>query len=207
VKVYTDIIPEKKILSAHSTRLSSLDILIKHIGVDSCSIIQMNQIHSNNCVFIDDKFETSKNMFIDNTDAIFTMKQNTVLIVKSADCLPILISHPNGLIGAVHAGRKGTINKIIKKTLSRIKTELGLYKDFSFWFGPAICSNCYQIDKDKNLYFDLKTENLKQIKSELGLNFTINYSPFCTSCNNDLFFSYRKEKEKAGRFFHAIALI
>ena len=41
-------------------------------------------------------------------DALITTQKNAALVVRTADCLPILIYHSSGIIAAIHAGRKGT---------------------------------------------------------------------------------------------------
>ncbi|MFC1770766.1 polyphenol oxidase family protein [Candidatus Margulisiibacteriota bacterium] len=206
---HTNLIPEDNLISLHSTKFSDLDKLLKQIKseTDCFTLVQMKQTHSANIIILDGDIENNTKIVLQNTDAVFTMKKNTVLTIKSADCLPILVYHPSGLIGAIHAGRKGTEKKITQKALSLIKSKFAIDKDFVFWFGPAICSGCYQIDEAKDLYYDLKAENLNQILSELKPDgFKINYSSYCTSCDNDLFFSYRKENGITGRIYHAIAL-
>ncbi|MBD3170066.1 MAG: hypothetical protein GF307_11330, partial [candidate division Zixibacteria bacterium] len=51
-------------------------------------------------------------------DAIITAEKDIAISVHTADCLPILVYHPDGFIAAVHAGWRGTLQKIALKTAS-----------------------------------------------------------------------------------------
>ena len=93
-------------------------------------------------------------------------------------------------------------------------------KDIIALIGPAISICCYEVSeevRDKlistvhnstDLYngrnVDLKRINARQLE-ELGVE-NIDICPYCTSCNNDLFFSYRKENGTTERHFAVLAL-
>ena len=78
---------------------------------------------------------------------------------------------------------------------------------FYIWFGPKICFSCYQINKEKDLYYDLYLNNFKQLKESLDeKRYSLISSPFCTKCQNNLWFSYRLEGTQAGRIYSVIGL-
>ncbi len=145
---------------------------------------------------------------VPDTDALWTAETDTLLLVKTADCLPLSFYHPSGIIGVIHAGRKGLNTGIIGHTFREVceaidapkKYDIQLKKNkttrqipFSIHYGPSICVRCYQINKDINLHMDLRQHATAQVHEALkGYSFTESYSPFCTSCHNSLFFSYRK---------------
>jgi YfiH family protein len=68
--------------------------------------------------------------------------------VKTADCLPILILDPvRKISAAVHAGWRGTILRITRKTLQILISEFGSNPgDLHVALGPAIGSCCYEVD-------------------------------------------------------------
>ena len=62
-------------------------------------------------------------------------------------------------------------------------------------------------NKNDKIYIDLKEVNKRQLE-EFGLpTENIDTCPYCTSCNNDLFFSYRKENGTTNRHNAIIKLI
>jgi polyphenol oxidase len=197
----SDLFNTPKITSFISKRNSSFSDVKKLTNTDHLESIEMNQTHSNQVKEITNKEKNSI-----NEDAIFTCEKNILLTVRTADCLPILIAHPNPLIAVIHAGRVGTDNNITYNTLDSIQRKYDLKENFDIYFGPHICKNCYEINPKTKTHYDLSTENISQIKDVLGTSFTIQHNPYCTSCNNDLFFSYRKEGKKAGRFYSSLAI-
>ena len=175
------------------------------------TFVQMQQVHEASIVEITNK-ETLNQEFAKSTkfnfeqvlpgiDASYTSLSNIFLSVKSADCLPILISgvdqdaHP--FIAAAHAGRKGTQKEILLKLLIELYTQYK-FSNISVWFGPAICVDCYQIDKKTNTHFDLIAENKKQIQAFLQENnlsqnaITLKIEHHCTLHEPEKFHSYRK---------------
>ena len=83
--------------------------------------------------------------FAGEGDALFTRAAGTSLLIRTADCIPILFWHPNGLIGAVHAGWRGLEKKILTKTL---QTAGGLVEDLQFAVGPFIGGKSYEVGDD-----------------------------------------------------------
>ncbi len=116
--------------------------------------------------------------------------------VKTADCLPILIYHPLSIIGIVHAGRKGTKQKILQKTLKYINQHFEIKNKLEIFFGPCICSACYQVDRVTDLHYDLINENMKQILSLFNSSqANIWLSHQCTCHQPEKYYSYRREGE------------
>ena len=121
-------------------------------------------------------------------DAMFTKDHGVGLTVKTADCLPILVS-AGPFIGVIHAGREGTLSRISIEMANRLYAY-GI-NNAALWFGPASCVCCYQIDRETNSYFDLIAENKAQWQEIFGSNVQFYCSNDCTQCSPDRFFSYR----------------
>jgi YfiH family protein len=106
--------------------------------ISQVSPIFMNQVHGNEVIEVD-----SNSMSPVTADALITRQVGLPLAVLCADCLPILIRGSN-MVGAIHAGRKGILNGIITETISRMRALGG--DNLVATIGPAICSECYEVD-------------------------------------------------------------
>lgn len=175
------------------------------------NIVIPKQTHSDNIGIV-----YKYNEFL-NTDALILPNTSYAIALKFADCTPLIIYDAKNKIGAIaHAGWRGTASQIGIKTLLKMQQTFSTNpKDVIAVIGPAIGLCCYEVSgdvkekllltvKDKSgLYkdnnVDLKLINARQL-SEIGVT-KIDICPFCTSCNNDLFYSYRKENGTSYRHF------
>ena len=171
--------------------------------------ITLNQQHTNNIAIY------PGNDLTQPFDAIITQKKNIALILKTADCIPIIFyDYKSDTIGVIHAGWKGIYNDIIPKTIKKAQKKFNLsLKDSKFVIGPSIRSCCYEIQNDlkekflnkseKNEKYFIKINNkinlnllemaLDQFKS-LGVNIRkIEIIEQCTQCNKE-YYSYRRDK-------------
>jgi len=180
-------------------------------------IVVAEQIHSSNIKEIG--FSNKGNFEkVEDTDGLLTKEKNIVLIVRTADCLPIIYVEKNqGIIAISHNGWRGTIKKISYKIIEKM-VELGANISFiKVAIGPGIGQCCYSIDEDR--YYQFKDEfdgysdkifrwykgkwhlNLLLLNYLLLLDYgvkkeNIDYFPFCTSCDGKRFFSFRKDNKK-----------
>lgn len=77
-------------------------------------------------------------------DALITDQSETVLMVRVADCVPVLLADPGaGVIGAAHAGREGTAAGVIGACVEEMR-GLGA-ADITAWVGPHVCGGCYEV--------------------------------------------------------------
>jgi len=80
-------------------------------------------------------------------DGIVTTESDLVLLVRSADCVPVLLADPDiGVVGAVHAGRRGMAAGVVPATVARMR-ELGAAK-ITAWVGPHVCGKCYEVPRE-----------------------------------------------------------
>ncbi len=166
-------------------------------------IVTAKQIHSANISNV-----SSGKFFYDNTDALISKIEDSILLLNYADCVPIILYSKKNNIGAVvHAGWRGTVQQIVRKTV----LQMGINpKEITAIIGPSIGKCCFETkedvyhqlisDEDKKelyeikndrYYIDLKLINYYQLK-ETGVN-NIDMCSYCTCCMSDIFFSYRKE--------------
>ncbi len=179
------------LISACSVRPQTLEDLVAELWSETLPLVPLDQIHSSAFIEITDPIPQIQ----PQVDASFTRVPNILLTVRSADCLPILFTHPSGWVGGIHAGRVGTELGITHRVFEHFVQHLNLKDGFEIWFGPCICEACYQIDPLLDIHYNLVKQNLSQLSALLDLSqSTVIQSGYCTSCRNDLFYSYRKEK-------------
>ncbi len=153
-------------------------------------------------------------------DAMITDIPGKMLAIKVADCQPILLFDPaKKVVANIHSGWRGSIQNIIGHTLIKMKTEFNCQpSDIIAGIGPSLGPCCsefihykreipekfwkYKLDND---HFDFWAISHDQLLTQGILSKKIHISRLCTSCNTDLFFSYRKEG-KTGRFAAVIGL-
>ncbi len=76
-------------------------------------------------------------------DAMITDLPGVVCAVKTADCLPILVSNHVGTeVAAIHAGWKGLAAGVIEATFAKMKSP---GSQCLAWIGPAICQNHFEV--------------------------------------------------------------
>jgi YfiH family protein len=162
-------------------------------------LVRLNQQHTSNVLSLTkqnvrSQLNDAQIDLADPADAVLSDRSDVVLSVRTADCLPILLYHPSGIIGAIHAGRKGTDLGILKQTLQSLKAEWGVEKGVQLWFGPAICTDCYQVARDSDVRYDLRAKNKQQAESVYPTNsIQIIDSEHCTFHDNQHWYSYRRE--------------
>jgi len=154
-------------------------------------------------------------------DAFVTDQSGLFCFVRTADCLPILIADTKQhVVGAVHAGWKGTAAGVLLETLACFKKEYGSKsEDLKIAVGPSIGARCYEVGeevvgalKEANLYprpwveagrpgkwyLDIAYANMHLLERAGVKRDQIYLSLACTACDLEKFHSYRKEKGKLG---------
>src|SRR5713226_1154669 len=80
-------------------------------------------------------------------DALITRLPGLLLAVQTADCVPILLADVRRrVVAAVHAGWRGTLRRIVQKTVGRMRMQFGTRpEDLVAALGPAIGGCCYEV--------------------------------------------------------------
>ena len=186
---------------------NSKDVLknLKYIQSISPKIQWINQVHGCNVI----ELPSSETI----ADSVFTRIKNTVCAVRTADCLPILLTNEKGsVVAAIHASWRSMGAGIIEKTIKSINSDSQIYA----WLGPSIGVENYIVGQDvydfykhndpsilnsfvmygKKYKFCLPTAAKKKL-TNLGVSkifgSTIDEG-FCTYNDNARFFSYRRDK-------------
>lgn len=153
-------------------------------------------------------------------DAVVTKREGILIGVQVADCVPILLFDRRKLIiGAVHAGWRGTAAQILKKTIKSMVEHFGSSpEDMAVALGPSIRWSCYHVDdgvknaickatgygkyyieeSDGGYCVDLSSANVLQALSMGVPEENIWSSHECTYCSPDEYYSYRYAKGLTG---------
>ncbi len=221
--IYSDLIPEAEhFFTTRETVIRSqeeyLQDTIKQNKIDICAYLDIDtmrlvsptQTHSANVRIANKTLEAYP-----NTDALILDNYEQAVYLNFADCTPIILYDKKHNVGAIaHAGWRGTVAKIGPKTFELMQEKyLSQPEDLYIVIGPTIAICCYSVGEDvynqlketveditpyyttvyDKIYVDLKGINKQQFL-DIGVpRENIDVCPYCTSCNNNLFFSYRKE--------------
>jgi YfiH family protein len=194
------------------------------LGIASNRLFFPSQVHKTRIVQVAEDTPVDELM---ETDALITNKRGIGLAVMSADCVPIILyDKKNQAIGAIHSGWRGTVARILEKTLHEMQRVYGTQgADVIAGIGPSVCQDSYEVGeevvhavdhafgKDQGLMIpqpegkaklDLWKANALQLLA-FGVPATrIEVSNLCTVKNNNYFFSARRQD--AGRFAAGIVL-
>lgn len=186
-------------------------------------IYSVEQYHSNRVLKIDEGKKQKKEP---RADGIITNKKNVFLLIKTADCFPVVFYDPvKQAVGAVHVGWRGAIQKIFNNAILKMILVFGCEpKDILTGIGPGIRKCCFKhksliqeklpewkkyIEVDK----DWKRLDIAEfIKGQLvnaGIKEkNIEDMGICTSCDKRFFSHFRSLKtgEVQGRFATIIGM-
>lgn len=196
-------------------------------GFSAGAFLRIRQVHGDGIRVLDQ--EPPREGDPPEIDAVVTGRPAIALCIQTADCVPILLADPaRRVIGAVHAGWKGTALKIAEKTADTFIRRFGSSPgDILALIGPAIGPCCYEVDSpvfealaghprqesflaripDRQRWMlDLPLANRSQLLGRGIPSENIHSSGLCTSCRQDLFFSHRRERGQTGRQLSFIML-
>jgi YfiH family protein len=154
-----------------------------------------------------------------NNDGVITIIPNLVLSIQVADCIPIYINDKtNNIIGLVHAGWRGVEKGIIENSINKLNNLKSNIMEVKILLGPSIRKCCFEIGPEVAALFDNKFQicgksdrsylDLQSVVVNKLLDNGVNQDNItdmdhCTCCS-DIYHSYRRDGEKAGRMIAMI---
>lgn len=203
--------------------------IAKAIGVRAENMTYTNQTHTTNVAVVEAKDRGKRFM---ETDGMVTNVPEICLVTFYADCVPLFFVDPvHRAIGLSHSGWRGTVGKMGKVTVERMREEYGTDPaQVVAAIGPSICQDCYEVSEDviekfrenfdKALWPELFYEkadgkyqlNLwranQAVLAEAGVpRENIAVTNLCTHCNPDILFSHRSTGTARGNLSAFLALI
>lgn len=154
-------------------------------------------------------------------DAVIGGRPGDICVVRTADCLPILLcSRAGDEIAAIHAGWRGLADGIVEATLEAMRTAAG---DLMAWLGPAISQDAFEVGAEVRERFGrwgrlealFRPNDRGRLQADLyGLaaaRLSASGVPavygggFCTFADARRFYSYRRDGE-TGRMLSFVYL-
>jgi len=161
-------------------------------------------------------------------DAILTDRAGLTLMMRFADCVPIMLHDPvRKVVGIAHAGWMGTVRGTVRFAVEAMQKRYGSRPaDIQAAIGPSIGPDHYEVGLDVavqvqqafgndapsllsasagQMKFDLWAANYLLLK-QAGVRH-IEVAGLCTACHTEDWYSHRAEKGRTGRFGAIIALV
>ena len=201
----------------------NLEMIAGAFALNPQQFLFVNQVHSDAVLVVDGTFATDLGKIAARSyDAVVTDQPGVAIGIRTADCVPLILVDPmKKVVGAVHAGWRGTALGVAARTVEELVNRFSSRpNDIQVSVGPAIGACCYEVDagvyqafagmRDQHSFFrhcaesekwmlDLPLANIAQLESRGVPRENISSTAFCTACRRDLFFSHRAEGGKTGR--------
>lgn len=157
---------------------------------------------------------------IPETDALVTDLSGVPLAIMTADCVPLLLVDPDARVAAaVHAGWKGTLGRIAAGAVEAMKGAGAEPGRIRARIGAAIGPCCFEVGPEvfkrfseefggpaKGSTLDLVELNAAVLRESGVQEDLIESLGMCTSCEPELFYSWRRSKD-AGRLVAISAVL
>ena len=216
-----------RMLSRDVTDRTALAIRLRdtmHWG--ALPIAMVEQVHGTKVAVIGasaaNELKRNETMTFAEADALVTNVSGMMLGIFTADCVPILfVDEEAGVIGAVHAGWRGSIGRILQNALNEAFALGAQESRVKAWIGPAISGEEYEVSEELAARFaeafpqwpivsgrQVDLPLLNQLQAlELGLREeNVAQSGLCTKKRVDLLCSYRVDGDCAGRMVSGICM-
>jgi polyphenol oxidase len=180
-------------------------------------VVRMRQVHGAQVHVVDETTLDAAGPPI--ADALVTGVPGVVLMVRVADCVPVLLADlGSGVVGAVHAGRPGLVAGVVPRAVDAMRA-LGA-ESVRAWVGPHVCGACYEVPSEMRAEVsavvpaayaqtswgtpavDVGAGVLAQLR-EAGVS--VADRSRCTLEDDDLF-SYRRQGRTSGRLAGLVRL-
>ena len=205
-------------------------LISRALGIGLDSFMTCKQVHGDRVIVIAER-DGAKNPFSherEEADAMVTNISGLVLMVRVADCVPVLFFDPvQKAVAIAHAGWRGTLKGIAAKT---VEVLIDRYKSdpstILAGIGPGIGPCCYEVgnkvralyekrfssgrrlfeERKGKSYLNLWEANRRQLLNTGIREENIELAGLCTACHPQIFFSHRREKGRTGRFAALIGM-
>ena len=190
--------------------------LLENLNIDSKELFFVKQVHGDRVFVLDDPQKSVDQVETGRGGCVDHSPDGEADCGADADCVPVILYDPEKhVVGVIHAGRKGTQMSIVSKTISMLSKVYGsrsqgcgdgsgagdwglllrgggfLYRavpeNYRGWedFVTANSQSRFMLDLLKANAMDGERAGISKEN--------IHRSGECTSCNNDRWFSYRRE--------------
>lgn len=206
-------------------------ILADALHIQPNEIFLPHQVHGVTCRVIDADFlrlgKVQQTTQLEGVDAVMTAERGVCIGVSTSDCIPVLLyDKVNNAAAAVHAGWRGTVQRIVEKVFHHMECAFGTRSaDVIAVIGPGISLKNFEVGdevyeafkaQDFNMrliarryakwHIDLPLCNRLQLECVGVPQQAIQMTGICTYDHVDDYFSARRLGTASGRIFTAIML-
>ncbi len=212
------------------TVFANMRLFAEAVGVEPESIVTAHQIHSSHVSLLTDMHRGRLSVL--ECDGFVTISERVAPAVKTADCVPILLSARDRdgrvfAVSALHAGWRGTASNIATRGVECL-VELGARREsICAAIGPSIGACCFEVDADcrdalisglgsvaessitprgEKFYPDLRAINRELLMKAGVSGDNIDVSDLCTVCHPELFYSHRASGVNRGTLLSVISI-
>jgi hypothetical protein len=123
------------------------ELICQALGCARGDIVSPHQVHGTRVRVVD---EQDRGSVLPQTDALITAAPGLMLMLRFADCVPVLFHDPvRRAVGLAHAGWRGTVAGMARVTVQAMVDQLGCRPaDIRAGIGPAIGPCCYEVGRD-----------------------------------------------------------
>ncbi|UPK73349.1 peptidoglycan editing factor PgeF [Nocardioidaceae bacterium SCSIO 66511] len=191
----------------------NLSDLAAAFGTTVESVVRMSQYHGNDVYVVGSDHDGT----VPRADALVTDVPGVALLVRVADCVPVVFVAPgDGVVGVAHAGREGVANAVAARTVDTMRA-LGA-GTIRAWIGPRACGSCYEVPDDMRQRvsalapathattrsgtpaLDLGAGLVEQLAAlDVAVTDLADHRGACTIEGVDDYFSYRRQGQQSGR--------
>jgi polyphenol oxidase len=191
------------------------------VGWDAGRIVSARQVHGRQVAQV--VAEMAGGADLPDVDALVTDEPGVLLMMKFADCVPVVLWDPvRRAVALAHAGWRGSVTGTPAATVAFMEERFGCDpSDILAGIGPSIGPCCYQVgsevvtlaekvfagagvllrESESDVRFDLWTANSETLLRAGVREENIKVAGICTRCHSDVFFSHRAAGGGlAGRF-------
>ena len=145
-------------LTAFST---GRDSGVEALGLRLEDLALPRQVHSDNVLWMKEAGRPEA------TDAVITDKPGLCVCVKTADCIPVLLyDEKQRIVAAVHAGWRGTVSRIVQKTVEQMRPLNP--KDLHAIIGPGISLEWFEVGDEVYEAFKAEGFPMERISKRMG---------------------------------------
>lgn len=191
----------------------NLALIAAAFDTEPPSVVRMSQFHGNDVHVVGADHDGT----VPHTDALVTDTPGVALLVRVADCVPVVLVAPDdGIVGVAHAGREGVANGVAVRAVETMR-DLGA-GTIDAWIGPRACAQCYEVPADMRARvgaivasahartrhgtpsLDLGAGLVEQLeRADVRVSDLADHRLACTIEGADDYFSYRRQGQRSGR--------
>ncbi len=202
-------------------RIENFSRLANAVGVSASDMVLINYEHGVNIEEAGCEHRgmgISEKMQLPFCDGLIVTEPGVCAVSLHADCTPIFFADKKGrAAGVCHAGWRGVHSNIVQKIASKMKLSAGIEAyDIVFAFGAFISSCCFEVKDDVSSlfladygeevrkvsdgvqYIDMEYALTKQLERSGVPSHNVTFMGMCTSCEKELFYSYRRDSGQTG---------